>query len=262
MSKRNVRVCVISDVHLGFLGSRAGALSRYLGSIQPEILILNGDIIDMWQFRSYYFPTDHQLVLQTVLRMMSEGTRVYYLTGNHDEALRKYSGFTAGNFSLEDKLLLDLDGKTYWFFHGDVFDISMQGSRWPAKLGSTGYELLILLNKGVNALLVLMGRERISFSKRIKEATKRGIKKLGNYELTSAEIAIENGYHAVVNGHVHVPVIKTIETEKGKTLYMNSGDWVEHMTSLEYHDGEWQLHYFEDKVEGGEQFGFTSEDVP
>lgn len=253
---------MISDVHLGFLGSRAGSLNQYLQSIRPEILILNGDIIDMWQFRSYYFPSEHQQVLQTVLKMLGEGTRVYYLTGNHDETLRKYSGFTLGNFTLDDKLLLELDGKVHWFFHGDVFDVSMQGSRWLAKLGSTGYELLILLNKGVNALLVLIGRERISFSKRVKEATKRGIKKFGDFEMIPAEIAIENGYHAVINGHVHVPVIKEITTANGATRYMNSGDWVEHMTALEYQHGEWKLYQH---IEGDKQtvnFDFRAEDLP
>lgn len=261
MAKRNVKVCVVSDVHLGFLGSRAGALNQYLQSIRPEILILNGDIIDMWQFRSYYFPTEHQQVLQTVLKLLSEGTRVYYLTGNHDETLRKYSGVTLGNFTLDDKLLLDLDGKMHWFFHGDVFDVSMKGSGWLAKMGSTGYELLILLNKGVNALLVFIGRERISFSKRVKEATKRGIKKFSDFEMIPAEIAIENGYHAVINGHVHIPVIKEMRTTKGSTRYMNSGDWVEHMTALEYHEGEWKLYHHTESKQSV-NFDFSAEDLP
>ena len=56
MAKRKVQICVISDVHLGFVGCRAKELLQYLKSIDPEILILNGDIIDIWQFRSYYFP--------------------------------------------------------------------------------------------------------------------------------------------------------------------------------------------------------------
>jgi len=155
-----------------------------------------------------------------------------------------------GNIELEDKLILELDGKTHWFFHGDIFDVTMRGSRWLAKLGNTGYELLILLNKFVNGLRYLFGKGSINFTKAIKDATKRGVKKLNNYEMAAANIAIDNGYDVVVNGHIHLPVIKDIETENGNVTYMNSGDWVENMTALEYNNGKWELiHYSNLKFE-------------
>ncbi len=244
--KRKVKVAVISDVHLGFLGCKAWELNKYLDSIDPEILIINGDFIDIWQFRSYYFPKQHTRVLQQVFKFVSEGVKVYYLTGNHDEMLRKYSGLILGNLILDDKLVLTLDGKKHWFFHGDIFDITMRGSRWLAKLGSTGYELLIIINKLVNFFLTLFGREKISFSQAVKAATKRGIKKLNNYELTAAEIAIDNGYDFVINGHIHLPCIKEITTDRGTITYLNSGDWVENMTALEYDEGKWKLVWFKD----------------
>lgn len=171
---------------------------------------------------------------------------MYYLTGNHDELLRRYSGLALGNLQLEDKLILELDGRKHWFFHGDVFDVSMRGSKWLAKLGTTGYELLIIINKLANFILEFFGKEKISLSKKIKESVKKGVKKLGNYELTAAEIAIENGYDFVLNGHVHMPVIKEIVTDSGKVMYLNSGDWVENMTSLEYNEGTWRLVWFKD----------------
>jgi UDP-2,3-diacylglucosamine pyrophosphatase LpxH len=244
--KRKVKVVVISDVHLGFIGCKAKELNKYLKSIDPEILVINGDFIDIWQFRSYYFPKSHTKVLQRIFKFVSDGVRVYYLTGNHDELLRRYSGLNLGNLELEDKLILTLDGKQHWFFHGDIFDVTMRGSRWLAKLGNTGYELLILINKLVNFFLELLGRDKISFSQKVKAATKRGIKKLGDYEITAAEIAIDNGYDYVINGHVHIPVIKEIKTGKGSVMYLNSGDWVENMTALEYDEGEWKLVWFKD----------------
>lgn len=244
--KRKVRVVVISDVHLGFVGCRAKELNRYLKSIEPEILIINGDFIDIWQFRSYYFPKSHSKVLQRVFKFISDGVKVHYLTGNHDEMLRRFSGLQLGNLELEDKLILDLDGKKHWIFHGDIFDVTMQGSRWLAKLGNTGYEILILINKLVNFFLDLMGKEKTSFSQQVKAATKRGIKKLGDYEITAAQIAMDEGYDYVVNGHVHLPVIKPINTDRGSVMYLNSGDWVENMTALEYNDGEWKLVWYKD----------------
>lgn len=244
--KRKLKVAVISDVHLGFLGCKAKELNRYLKSIEPEILVINGDLIDIWQFRSYYFPKSHTRVLQRIFKFISDGVKVYYLTGNHDEMLRRYSGLHLGNLELEDKLVLNLDGRLNWFFHGDIFDVTMRGSRWLAKLGNTGYELLILINKLVNFLLEFFGREKISFSQRVKAATKRSIKKFSDYEMTAAEIALDNGYDFVINGHVHIPVIKEIKTERGTVTYLNSGDWVENMTALEYNDGAWKLVWYKD----------------
>jgi hypothetical protein len=31
-------------------------------------------------------------------------------------------------------------------------------------------------------------------------------------------------------------------------MYLNSGDWVENLTALEYHRGKWELYRYEDDV--------------
>ncbi|MGN6533972.1 MAG: glycosyltransferase family protein [Ginsengibacter sp.] len=46
--KRKIEVLVLSDIHLGTFGCHAAQLLRYLKSIKPKTVILNGDIIDMW----------------------------------------------------------------------------------------------------------------------------------------------------------------------------------------------------------------------
>ncbi len=260
--KRKVKVAVISDVHLGFIGCKAKELNRYLKSIEPEILIINGDFIDIWQFRSYYFPKAHTKVLERIFKFVSDGVKVYYLTGNHDEMLRRYSGLNLGNLELEDKLVLNLDGKQHWFFHGDIFDVSMRGSKWLAKLGTIGYEILILINKLVNFFLEFFGREKSSFSQRVKAATKRGVKKLHDYAATGADIGAENGYQVVANGHSHMPEIREIETPNGKVLYLNSGDWVENMTALEYNHEEWKLIWYKNLRFPETWLNVDEEDLP
>jgi UDP-2,3-diacylglucosamine pyrophosphatase LpxH len=246
MGKRKVKVVVISDVHLGTYGCHAQELNRYLKSIDPEILIINGDFIDIWQLSKSYFPASHTKVLQRVMKMLSNGTKVVYLTGNHDELLRKYSGMELGNLTVEDKLLIDIDGRQNWIFHGDVFDLSMQHGKWIAKLGGKGYDILILINRAVNHLLKWMGRDRISLSKRVKDSVKGAVKFIGNFEQTVSNIAIDNGYDYVICGHIHEPVLKTITNAKGSVQYLNSGDWIENLTSLEYKDGAWHLVHYHD----------------
>ncbi|MBS1795992.1 MAG: UDP-2,3-diacylglucosamine diphosphatase [Acidobacteria bacterium] len=245
MRKRNLDVAVISDVHLGTYGCHAAELESYLKSIRPEWLVINGDFIDGWQFSKRYFPDTHTAVLRRILKMMSDGVKVVYVTGNHDEMLRRYSGFRLGGFTLDDKFLLSLDGRRFWFFHGDVFDLSMRHGKWLARLGGLGYDLLIVFNRSVNRLLERFGYEKYSFSKKVKNSVKAALRHINDFERTVAELAAENGYDAVVCGHIHEPVIKTIATPKGTVQYLNSGDWVENLTALEYVGGEWSIRYFD-----------------
>jgi len=241
MPKREIDLVVISDVHLGTYGCHAKELIRYLKSIQPKKLILNGDIIDIWQFSKSYWPESHMKVLRRIMKMASEGTSVYYITGNHDEMLRKFVDLKMGNFRLVNKLILNLGGKKAWFFHGDIFDVTMQNSKWLAKLGAVGYDSLILLNSFVNWCLTTIGREKMSFSQRIKKQFKNAVKFINDFENTAADLAIDKGYKYVVCGHIHQPEIREIQSDNGKVLYLNSGDWVESLTALEYHQGQWDI---------------------
>lgn len=243
MEKRKLKVAVISDVHLGTYGCHAEELNAYLKSIDPEILIINGDFIDIWQLSKFYFPDSHWRVIQRVIKMMMHGTQVYYLTGNHDELLRKFSGFSLDNLHLEDKLVLTLDGKKHWFFHGDIFDVTMRHSKWLAKIGGAGYDILILINRFVNLLLEKVGKEKISLSKKVKDSVKAAVKHINSFEQTAAEIAIQNDYTHVICGHIHEPVMKTYRSDNGSVTYLNSGDWIENLTTLEFTQ-EWNLIYY------------------
>lgn len=246
MTKRKVKVAVISDVHLGTFGCQAKALNKYLKSIDPEILILNGDFIDMWQFRKRYWPESHMKVIQRIFNMLSNQTKVYYLTGNHDEMLRKFTDFTMGKLEIRDKLVLNLDGKQAWIFHGDVFDITMKHSKWLAKLGAIGYDTLIAINSVVNWVSIKMGKGKVSLSKKVKSSVKQALKFIDDFEQTAIDIAIENQYDYVLCGHIHQPALRQVNTEKGSVLYLNSGDWIENLTALEYENGAWRLHYYKE----------------
>lgn len=246
MSRRNIEIVVISDTHLGAFGAHASELLRYLKSIDPKILILNGDIIDMWQFKKKNFRDSHFEIVNCVINMMENGTKVYYIPGNHDDELRRYCGAKIGNLSIRDHLVLRVDGVSMWFFHGDVFDLSIQHSKWLAKLGGKGYDLLIWLNRVLNKFLERMGKPKMSLSKKIKNNVKKAVSYIQDFENVAIELAIESEYDMVVCGHIHQPVIRHVKTDRGETIYMNSGDWVENLTSLEYLNGVWRIHQYVD----------------
>ena len=247
-AKRKVDIAIISDVHLGTYGCHAEELLQYLKSIQPDVLVLNGDIIDIWKFSKNYFPKSHMKVVKYLMKLIGNNVKVCYIPGNHDEMLRRFAGFELGSFTIKNKTLLKLDNNTKaWVFHGDVFDVTMQHSRWLAKLGAIGYDTLILINRFVNFLSEKVFKQgKISLSKRIKDSVKTAVKFVNNFEDTAADIGISNGYDYVVCGHIHKPEMKTVTTGNGSIVYLNSGDWIENLTALEYANGEWSIYKHKD----------------
>lgn len=263
--KRKVDIVVISDVHLGTYGCHAKELLRYLKSIKPKTVILNGDIIDIWQFNKRYWPKSHMKVIKHLVHWMEKRIKIYYITGNHDEMLRKFSGFKMGSFIILDKLVLDLpNAQKAWFFHGDVFDVTMKNSKWLAKLGATGYDALILINRFVNFISTRVFKKgKLSLSKKIKNSVKSAVKYINDFEQTAAEIAIANKYDYVVCGHIHQPEIRQIHTGNGSVGYLNSGDWIENLTTLEFNNNEWTVYKYDEndfvKAEETEYDPSTSE---
>ena len=211
MEKRKLDVAVISDLHLGTFGCRANELSRYLSTIAPTTLVLNGDIIDIWQFSKKYWPPSHMQVIKQITSMLSRGVKVYYVTGNHDEMLRRFENFSIGDFQIVNKLVIHHNNNTRsWIFHGDVFDVIMKHSKWLAKLGAVGYDTLIYINSFINYVSKKMGKGKISLSKKIKNSVKSAIKYVNNFEETAAVIAIEKGYDHVICGHIHQPANRMV----------------------------------------------------
>ena len=246
-TKRKVEVVVISDVHLGTYGCHAKELLQYLKSIQPKKLILNGDIIDIWNFSKRYFPTAHLKVINRILKMASQGVEVIYITGNHDDFLRQYTDVKMGKLRIVNHYSLVLNTERIWLFHGDVFDATTNGTaKILARLGGKGYDWLILFNRFVNRMLQSLGRARVSLSKKIKDGVKRAVSWIADFENKAADMAIQAGYDVVICGHIHKPQDRIITTDAGRIRYLNSGDWVENLSALEYNQGQWSIYHADD----------------
>lgn len=257
---RDVDVVVISDTHLGTYGCQAKELFTYLKSVSPKTLIINGDFIDIWQFSKSYFPKYHLKVIKKIIDLASKETEVVYILGNHDEFLRRFADTSFGNIELTNKKIMTLDGKKAWFFHGDVFDASVQHSKWIAKLGGIGYDFLIRLNVLTNWFLTKLGKEKYSFSKKIKNNVKNAIKFIGDFENAATELAIENKFDYVICGHIHQPQIREVKSKNGNCVYLNSGDWIENLTALEYHNKNWSIYTY-DKNDYKEELESEHQDV-
>ena len=239
MSRRELDVVILSDIHLGTLDCQAGPLLKYLEHIRPKTLVLNGDIIQLSP-RRRTFPANQMKIVDEILRMSMQGTAVYLITGNRDDELRRYTPFTAGHLKLRDKLVLQLKGKQYWIFHGDVFDLSGAMTPWIVRLGSQSYRYLLRANRCINYLRRTMGKEEMSLSAKLRKWPTHAKEYIRQFESTAMQMAEEKGYDVVVCGHTHQPIIR----KKEQVTYMNAGDWVENLTALEYGFGKWRLYKY------------------
>ena len=185
-----------------------------------------------------------------VFDYLRRGIPVYYLTGNHDDLVRKFSDLKLDTLEIRDEMILEIDGKSHWIFHGDIFDLSVNHkAKWLAKLGGKSYDYLIRFNRLINFVRSEMGLEKVMLSKAIKDSVKSIVKKkVSDFEEIAIEHAISHGYDYVVCGHIHKPQITKIQTKKGSVTYLNSGDWVENLTALEYCNGKWELFYYQNDL--------------
>ena len=240
--KRNLDILVISDLHLGTYGSEADEVLAYLDTIDADKIVINGDFVDIMLFNKRFWPSSHMKVIKYFLDLISQGKEIYYVTGNHDELMRKFLNFKIQNFKIVNQVVLDTTEGKVWMFHGDVFDFSIQ-TGWLTKLAGFLYDYMIMFNSWINKKIMRpLGRKRLNFSKTIKANVKTAVQYFANFEIKAAEIAQKNGYKYVVCGHIHTPKIESFDINGEEIIYMNSGDWLESLSSLEYVDNKWSIY--------------------
>ncbi len=234
------RTVFISDLHLGTPGCKADCLLDFLQHVESEYLYLIGDVVDGWRLKKKWFwPERHGQILRALLARSRRGTRVVYLPGNHDEALRKRIGRGfAGVRVLHDVIHQTADGRRLLVIHGDAFDGVCTDMQWLARLGSIAYDAALQVNTGFNLLRRWLGLGYWPLSAFLKAKVKAAVNFVERYEHSLAAEARRRAVAGVVCGHVHKPEIRTIEGVQ----YFNDGDWVESCSALvEHMDGRMEL---------------------
>ena len=234
------RAIFISDLHLGTTSCQAGRLLDFLRHTDSEDLYLVGDIIDGWQLkRRWFWQQSHNDVVQKVLRKARKGTRVTYIAGNHDEAMRQFAGLAFGGIDIRDEAVhVTADGRRLLVIHGDLFDAVVQGANWLAHVGDWLYMLTLRANRWFNHARARMGLPYWSLAQFLKHRVKNAVSYIGNFEEALAHEARRRDFDGVVCGHIHKAEIRDI----GGILYCNDGDWVESLTALvELESGELRI---------------------
>lgn len=238
---RQVRSIFLSDIHLGTRGCQADRLLDFLRHHEAEHLFLIGDIIDFWAMsRGIHWTAAQNTVVQKVLRAARKGTRVVFVPGNHDEALREYIGITFGDIRLErDWIHRTADGRQFLLLHGDEYDQVTRYHRWVAVIGDVAYSALVRINGWLSWMRRRLGSSGYwSLAGYAKRKVKTAVNFIFDFEDSVIHAARERGVDGVICGHIHWARLRTAD---GLT-YVNCGDWVDSCTAIvEHFDGRLEL---------------------
>lgn len=240
VEKRSYRALFISDVHLGSKGCQAHLLLDFLKYNRADTIYLVGDIIDGWRLKKHwYWPQEHNDVVQRFLQASRKGTKVVYLPGNHDEFLRDYLGTQFGDVLIEDQIIHETaDNRRFLVIHGDQYDVVVRHHKWLAVLGDRAYVFAIKVNTILNKIRRKLGLSYWSLSAWAKMKVKSAVNFVGEFEKALCVEADRNEVDGVICGHIHHAVM---HHDYG-IEYVNTGDWVESCTAVgELEDGTLEI---------------------
>lgn len=230
MEKTFFRSVWISDVHLGLRDSQGERLLRFLRSINCDYLYLVGDMIDLWQLkRRWHWPGELNGIVRRLLKMARDGTRIYFLPGNHDDAFRDWLGVNFGGIEIRDRVVHQTaDGRRLLVLHGDEYDTIVQCRRWLARLGAVAYDYLVMFNRMLNAVRRRFSLPPWSLAAIIKRKVKSAVGCTDSFEDAAVHAAEKLAAGGVVCGHIHNPSTRTIRGIQ----YFNCGDWTENCSAI------------------------------
>lgn len=238
------RSVFISDLHLGSKHCQDEALLKFLQELKTEKLYLVGDIVDGWRLqKKWYWPNSHNKVIKEIIKL-SKNTKVFWISGNHDEFLRHHNFGNIGNVEICNHTVYQaIDGRNFLVTHGDMFDYLMRTKwgRFIMHIGDLAYDSLISLNTFVNWTRKLVGKKYWSLSKYLKVKAKAASNFVGDFEEEMIKYCKKRKFDGIICGHIHQPRIR----EMDGITYMNDGDWVENCSALiETSSGEWKIKYY------------------
>ena len=217
----------MSDLHIGSKGCNTKAIINLLKTVEYDRLILVGDIIDGWLFQRYKkFSAEHNKVIRKLFKISKE-KEIIWISGNHDEFLRKYTPMQLGNIKIVDEFT---EGGI-WFCHGDKYD-GIVKMHWLGMLGSIGYDAAIVIDRLLKKI-----NKKTSLSKYLKDNVKAAVSFMIDFEQEMIRQAKKRNCHTVICGHIHTPIDKTIDSVR----YINTGDWIENQSYVIYELSNYEI---------------------
>jgi UDP-2,3-diacylglucosamine pyrophosphatase LpxH len=228
------RTLWLSDLHLGSPGCKARRLVKFLRQNDCEQLYLVGDIFDGWKMKTnFYWTPDHTRVIKAILAKARRGTKVYYLTGNHDAFMRQFvkNKLRLGRIRVMHELVhTAADGRKLLVQHGDQYDAVVKNMPGLALAGDFAYEALLKLSARVGKVQERFNlAPEFSISAFLKTAVKSAVQYLSGFDDAVYYQCRKRGLNGVVCGHTHHAEVRQI---RNGVMSYNCGDWVESCSAL------------------------------
>ena len=238
------RALFLSDLHLGAAGCAADNILWFLERNDADVIYLVGDVFDIWDPLFLRWSPLHDRILDLLRARAARGTRLVYLTGNHDRALRKQGAAAlTGRYHLpvevmDETLHHGADGRSYLVLHGDVCDARLLRLHVCTRIGSRLDGALRLIDRGLRALRLTVGKDRRGPIEALISAVNALLYCNQRHETRLVDLARARGVQGVVCGHFHIAALH----DRNDIRYVNCGDWVDSMTAVaEGLDGTFRL---------------------
>jgi UDP-2,3-diacylglucosamine hydrolase len=234
-------VLFISDIHLGESFPEREKIKKQklhsfleMASEKADQLFVVGDLFDFWFEYKHAVPKGHLNIILKLAQLKQEGIELSYITGNHDFWLGDFLSDEVGFNIYRDQVDIELEGKRVHIIHGDGLAKNDRAYRIMKKIFRNRFNIflyrLLPPDIGIPFAKFISGKSRGHTQKRPKESFLHEYRKY-------ARLKLEDGFDAVIMAHTHVP--EEISFEKG--IYLNTGDWVENFTYVEYSEGRFEL---------------------
>jgi len=228
------RTLWLSDLHLGSPGCKAKEIVKFLRHNDCDTLYLVGDIFDGWKLKTrFYWTPDHTRVIKAILAKARRGTKVYYLTGNHDAFMRQFvkNRLSLGQIRVQHELVhTTADGRKFLVQHGDQYDAVVRNLPGLAFAGDFAYETLLKASDWLNRARARLGFEsEFSLSAFAKYRVKSIVQYLSGFDDAVYYQCQRRGLNGTICGHTHHAEARHVRN--GIVSY-NCGDWVESCTAL------------------------------
>jgi UDP-2,3-diacylglucosamine pyrophosphatase LpxH len=112
-------------------------------------------------------------------------------------------------------------------------------------LGTWLYDGIQATARSWNRWMAALGRRPLAAGPLLAHHAPFAREHLLRFEQEAVHLARREGVDAIAVGHIHVPACR-VWTDQGRQItYLNSGDWVDSLSALEFAHGEWRIHRVE-----------------
>lgn len=223
-----MKVVVASDFHLKFDENNEDTIRKenvltFLKTLKKntDVLILNGDIFDLWLEWSSVIIKDYFPILKVLSDLSENNTRIILVSGNHDfwfhDFLTKYLKIEI----FEDFFSETIDGKKYYVTHGDLHTVNdLRYHIYRKVIRSKIVKTIVSL---LNPNITLRIGKKLSRSSRNREDSVELKNKKEKGLILTAEI-LSKDFDFIFMGHSHQPKL----IQFNNSYYINTGDWLIH----------------------------------